>query len=61
MNLLRGSRWKEVRANRALDRLSALSGPAVVGSLLAIGWLAVTDDRFVPGRGTATVEEPEPA
>jgi cation-transporting P-type ATPase E len=36
----------------------AVAGPAVVGSLLAIGWLAVVDDRFVPGRGAESAQEP---
>jgi P-type E1-E2 ATPase len=30
---------------------AAVFGPALAGAAIAVGWLAVLDDRFIPGRG----------
>jgi hypothetical protein len=36
-------------------------GPALVGAALAIGGLAVLDDRFIPGRSNPDAEPRVPA
>jgi len=36
-------------------------GPALVGALVAIGGLAIIDDRFIPGRVADDLQPEEPA